>query len=333
MVLPLAEKMPNDTRKKNHHRGIMLSAALLILALLALLHSPTFPTLTTVIPECETANDPPKADAVSSFVPTLTCEAMTEEKQAMLQKEIADYETSVRFQSKIDEVRGKRRMDTHHASIKSYLYEKVLHEDIHSVLELGCAAGMMLKVAYEWYDTADKRPDVWVGLELVTGWVTFAQDYFPNELSSKIHVFEGDMTEFSLPQPYEHQTFDFIMLNDVLEHLDRTRYGCFFDALKRVTHAGSIVYAHTPTPEAQLVDRGQFIENALPHHILIAGMQTAGFELVAFEMDVGTRCSNSYLIETAPKIIKNTRCAMGGWTKYTHAVFYRPKDERVLSIN
>merc|ERR1712054_91262 len=122
----------------------------------------------------------------------------------------------------------------------------------------------MLRLTRDLLHNKSSNPHDLVGVELVTGWVKWAQGYY-----SDLKIFEGDITEFSLPTPYANKTFDLVMLNDVMEHVQRNRYGCLFKKLQDVTHPGSIVYMHTPTPEAQMLDRGQTIENVLPHHYVV----------------------------------------------------------------
>jgi hypothetical protein len=143
----------------------------------------------------------------------------------------------------------------------------------------------------------------------------------------------GDITNFNLPDPYAAKTFDFVMLNDVAEHIQKERYGCFFQKLKEVTHEGSLVYMHTPTPQAQLADTvDQYLENVLPHHYVVIGMALAGFELVKFEHDEETQCGNEGG-ELLPFAVRGqVKCLHNNWPKYYHAIFRKsPKEVLVLS--
>jgi len=197
------------------------------------------------------------------------CLPITKAQTDALQQEIKDYEGSQRFNAKVKEVKGITNVVARHKAINKYLSEKVLQPGW-SVLELGCAAGMMLKMVDRAYEAGIGAHEDLVGLELVTGWVKFAQSYH-----KEIKTFEGDITNFVLPEPYANKTFDFVMLNDVAEHIQKERYGCLFHKLQQVTHHNSIVYMHTPTPQAQLADQEQYLENVLPHHYLIMGMALA----------------------------------------------------------
>mmetsp|Transcript_27336 Transcript_27336/g.51281 ORF Transcript_27336/g.51281 Transcript_27336/m.51281 type:complete len:118 (-) Transcript_27336:160-513(-) len=113
-----------------------------------------------------------------------------------------------------------------------------------------------------------------------------------------------------------------------MEHIQKTRYGCFYEQIKKVTHPGSVVYMHTPTPSAQIVDNAQHFENVLPHHHVVMGMALAGFELVEFTMDVDTVCGSH--LGDVPRMVKEAKCGMGGWAKYYHAVFVKQGEKHAV---
>mmetsp|Transcript_7498 Transcript_7498/g.21910 ORF Transcript_7498/g.21910 Transcript_7498/m.21910 type:complete len:340 (-) Transcript_7498:115-1134(-) len=281
---------------------------------------------TAVTIEQKTVEAPPPIGDLEKIV--AQCKPITEEERQGLQREIRDYEGQTRFHQKIQEVEGKRKTDAHHVAIDKYLKERVLRPGW-SVLELGCAAGTMLQMVKRAYAAGIGDHGDFVGVELVTGWVRFAEKYFADK---GISVFEGDITNFALPAPFAEKTFDFVMLNDVAEHIQKARYGCFFNKLREVTHEGSIVYVHTPNPQAQLVDAGQFYENVLPHHVFVTGMAYAKFELVALEQDVDTQCSDRRMIPQLPTMMQNTGCAMNWYPKYYHAVFRRVDGKKVFNL-
>ena len=139
----------------------------------------------------------------------------------------------------------------------------------------------------------------------------------------------GDVTEFSLPEPYLEATFDFIILIDVLERIRPSRYGCLFTKLREVSHPGSLVYLHTPTPQAQLVDNDeQNYEAVLPHHVLVAGMAMAGFGLVELQTDKDSNCEGSvYNLNQLPRSLGESAC------KYSHMIFQRVYDDKFLDFN
>jgi len=179
-------------------------------------------------------------------------------------------------------------------------------------------------------------------------------------------ICSGDITDFDLPDPYKGATFDFVMLNDVVEHIQRGRFGCLFLKLQDLTHSGSLVYIHTPTAEAQLymyrksspstvnpavfdADSDAKIDNekdkhrsrlltersnVLPHHFIFTGMAMAGFELVEMEMDMQTNCGGRvYNLNRMPQSFDMAACNIGGYTKYSHMVFRRASDEKVFEMD
>jgi hypothetical protein len=113
------------------------------------------------------------------------CQPKNADQEAALQKEMVDYEKSGRVGGKIKEVQGKVDVALHHVSIDTFLREKVLRPNW-SVLELGCAAGAMLQMVQRAYVGGIGAHKELVGVELVPGWVRFAQEYFKD-----INIFQG----------------------------------------------------------------------------------------------------------------------------------------------
>jgi len=201
-----------------------------------------------------------------------------------------------------------------------------------SILDLGAAAGGMLRYTMDAYNELERLKGPrgkFRGVELVTGWVNFANGYFNDkEKFGDFEIIEGDITNYSFK---DEITFDFVMLNDVVEHLQIERYGCFFKKLQAVTHEGSVVYMHTPTPETQLHDSAQFYENVLPHHILISGMAAAGFQLMSFEHDKDTVCGGVGKSKV-PLQISGGKCYTGGWLRYYHVTFVRKNNNKLFEL-
>merc|ERR1719265_2327777 len=205
---------------------------------------------TAAVTEASTATDAKEEFQQSLMDLATRCNPMSEEGLAALSAEVkSNEEDTDKYQKKILEAKGEYPASAGHVSIMKYLRERVL-EPRWSVLELGAGAGGMLRFVKDEYENSIGVYDALVGIDLVPGWVKFAQEYFTG-----IDMYEGDITEFSLPEPYASKTFNFTMLNDVVEHVQSSRYGCLFSQLDRVTHPGSIVYMHTPSPLAQLADQ------------------------------------------------------------------------------
>jgi cyclopropane fatty-acyl-phospholipid synthase-like methyltransferase len=328
----------STTRNKNGTTGAILLQRHLPTFLLGMMVALMLCNLGTTIQIVEIHTDVAArtGSATTSELPKFTCPAISESERQGLKKEIADYEKSSRFQAKIKEVRGELDVAIHHKAIDTYLREKVLQPNW-SVLELGCAAGKMISMVESWYNTENHPHRELVGVELVPGWVDFAKSYFPDQESSiRVHV--GDVTDFTpLPEPHATTTFDLVMLNDVAEHIQKDRYGCFFQQLQRVTRRNSLIYFHTPNPQAQLADSTQSYENVLPHAYLINGMAQHGFELVSMEQDVETDAGNTNMakdLQTMSHLRKNTKCEKNGYPKYYHAVFRRvpPRMQGVFEL-
>lgn len=264
------------------------------------------------------------------------CQPKTAKEIEDIVKEIQHYKTLSKYANKIKEAKGQTTIGGQHISIVDYLKRNVFQAGW-SVLDLGAAAGAMLRYTMDTYRELDhlKRTPrgEFQGVELVDGWVDFAKEYFNHhETYGHVGFVQGDITNFTLEGDSGiEKTFDFVMLNDVMEHLQIKRYGCFFDKIQSVTHEGSIVYMHTPTPEAQLRDQGQFYENILPHHIVIAGMALKGFQVLSFEYDMDTVCGGTPN-DSTPRLLRNAKCLVDGWPKYSHSLFVRSENSGVFKL-
>ena len=250
----------------------------------------------------------------------VTCLRRTDDEIRELKREAHDYQRSKRFQAKIKEAKGLSPLVATHVSIKDFLTDII--EPKWSVIELGCAAGVMLRVLKEIYADVGIQIGRTVGVELVPGWVQEARGLFPDT-----EFVEGDVTDFSLPSP---QTFDFIMMNDVVEHIQKQRYPCLFSKLDELSHPGTLIYMHTPTPEAQQIDKNQYFDNVVPHHFLFEGMASVGFRVLKFEHDLDTVCKMREA--DLPRILSSARCLQNGWPKYYHVVFQKT-DADVFSLS
>ena len=127
-----------------------------------------------------------------------------------------------------------------------------------------------------------------------------------------------------------------ILMNDVLEHVQPTRYGCLFHKLRQVSHPGSLVYLHTLNPQTQLAeDQPNDDKNIMPHHVLVASMAMAGFELVEMVSDRQSSCGGTvYNLNRLPKNFDESSCNQGGHAKYSHLIFQRVYNEdKVLELN
>jgi hypothetical protein len=142
-------------------------------------------TTTTTMATTTPATLPPVSGQQNVQEIVTQCQPKNADHEAALQKEMVDYEKSARFDAKIKEVQGKVGAAVHHVSIEAFLREKVLRPNW-SVLELGCAAGVMLQMVQRAYVGGIGAHKQLVGVELVPGWVKFAQEYFKD-----ISIFQG----------------------------------------------------------------------------------------------------------------------------------------------
>ena len=84
------------------------------------------------------------------------------------------------------------------------------------MLELGCATGMVLQMVQRAYTQLGYEHKELVGVELVTGWVKFAQSYH-----KEIKIFEGEHTCMSLAGPMlgDIMSLSHILLYDMYVYL------------------------------------------------------------------------------------------------------------------
>ena len=175
---------------------------------------------------------------------------LTQEDKAALRKEILDYEGNWRFHQKIQEVQGLRAPDPRQPAILAFFKEKNLLKKGMSVLDLGSAAGSMLKLVKHELDGLGGH-GILTGVELTPGWVEAGNA----ALRPDATILEGDATDFTFALPAS--SYDFVMMNDSMEHIITSRYACLFERLKKYTSPGSLVYMHVPSPETQLDDQHQ----------------------------------------------------------------------------
>ena len=165
-----------------------------------------------------------------------------------LANEIRDYESNWRFQHKIREMKGEVDLDGRLVGVLE-LFEnhKILRRDM-NVLDLGAAAGSMLKEVSAALTKLGGHGDL-IGVELVPGWVKAG-----NTALEGVRIVEGDSTDVDLdaalgPGPH---VFDLVMLNDVLEHIMVQRRACLFETISKYTRPGE---SHSPpriaTPEPE----------------------------------------------------------------------------------
>ena len=112
-----------------------------------------------------------------------------------LRDEVVEYSRDpMRFLPKIDEVRGAREPDPRQPGILAFLRRHALRGGKQSVLELGRAAGNVLRLVLT---ELERRggPGAAVGVELVPGWALAASRYLRHWNAT---VVNADITEVDL---------------------------------------------------------------------------------------------------------------------------------------
>lgn len=171
------------------------AGALLVFALFALLSQEQPPTSAIFRTSRRALSSSASRDSISVQTAVTTCRPITDQEKFDLQREIINYEKNWRFEHKMAEARGERPLDPHHAGVLKYLKDNVLRPNW-SVLELGCAAGSVIRAVRDHYhstavDTggAPSPSQDFVGVELVTGWAREMKDYLEGQ---GIDIFEGE---------------------------------------------------------------------------------------------------------------------------------------------
>ena len=99
----------------------------------------------------------------------LACQPLAAQEREALRDEVVEYSRDpMRFLPKIDEVRGAREPDPRQPGILAFLRRHALRGGKQSVLELGCAAGNVLRLVLTELDRQG-GPGAAVGVELVPG--------------------------------------------------------------------------------------------------------------------------------------------------------------------
>jgi 2-polyprenyl-3-methyl-5-hydroxy-6-metoxy-1,4-benzoquinol methylase len=256
----------------------------------------------------------------------MICPEVSEQQQADLIKEAAHYTKSRKFLEKIkqaefpSEIKGDRR----YKAVLDFLAAHVLlpHQ---SVIDLGCAAGAFLRQVKSLLNNLGGHGNM-TGIELTPGWIEAAKRIQPEH-----DFYVGDVTT---PHPSVQDTYDVILLNDVMEHIMRGRYGCLFETLRKYSHPGTTVYMHVPTVATQINEKGQYFENTIPQHSLISGMACAGFEVEIFEYDMALDCGSSRSKAPPPAATYHKAGCRNvmSYPKYYNILFRRPFVEKVANL-
>ena len=208
----------------------------------------------------------------------------------MLAEEVRTYERSPKYRRKLDECEGREVIDftrDRFGEVWQNLQEHV--QPWHSVLDLGCACGALTQKVSE---LTDGRV---VGVDIVPGWIAAARRVASASESSRTgtdlasfstsgippQYILGDMTE-----GYSTWTFDMIYMADSYEHVPKYRELHLWESLVRLSHFGTKLYIHIPTPTKQKYSLGgaqQYLEKVVEYDDLLHTAACFGFRRIKFQ--------------------------------------------------
>ena len=204
----------------------------------------------------------------------------------ILQREAIDYEQSSKFRNKIDELHGKRYVDWEGGRIGEVVYglrALIRPRKTASILDLGCASGLITLWAQGFASSLGSNAEVW-GVELVPGWVSAAKSF----ANGRATFIQGDLTAINLKK-----TFDVVFMSDSYEHIPAYRYEALWKVLATHTHEGSKILIHSPLPSVQLrfakhkAGGQQYFENVVSKRDLAACGKQNGFKLYQYNTHAG----------------------------------------------
>jgi SAM-dependent methyltransferase len=144
------------------------------------------------------------------------------------------------------------------------------------VIELGCGIGTLSELILKYI-----KKGIFFGNDISPESIAYAKSRFSKYSNAKFEAFD---VAHKIPS----DTYDFIILADVLEHIPIDAHDDLFSAFSRISHSNTKLIINIPHPrlieyqykyEKELL---QIIDQALPfHHIMnLAGKH--GFELLHF---------------------------------------------------
>eukprot|EP01031_Cornospumella_fuschlensis_P024836 gene24836-30010_t len=247
-----------------------------------------------------------------------TCVPLSTQMKADLAAEIADYEKSPKFIKKINESALALGPNIRFVAVLDFLRQHAFEKN-QNVLDLGCAAGAFIRFVHQELLHMGGAGNM-TGVELTKGWVTAARQIHPH-----FTFLDKDITEVSTAD-FPSQKFDLITLVDVFEHVQRERYACLFEGLQSLSRPHTLLYFHLPTAYLQILSRngpGQYYENVVFPHSLIAALACFDFHLVHYEFNRVTQCNRAFA-DGLPKVTR-AHCTIQGYPRYMHLLFsYQP---------
>jgi SAM-dependent methyltransferase len=138
---------------------------------------------------------------------------------------------------------------------------------IGKILDVGCAYGFMLERVQDSFDK--------FGVDVSDYAITIAKKRLPNVKFAIANVEEG--------LPFQEETFDIIMCNDVLEHLENPRIA--LGNIKKVLKKDGILYINTPNLNSfrkkvlRYADEKEHHISLFSHNELLDLLEQVGFKV------------------------------------------------------
>lgn len=146
----------------------------------------------------------------------------------------------------------------------------------HRVLEVGCGIGTLTRLIHRYV----KRGRV-VGVDISERSIAFARKRFGD--APRIEFMVSNMQDFSYPD-----TFDFIVLPDVLEHIPVEQHEHLFALLRAHMHDDSVIFINIPHPQfieyfrEHSPEKLQIVDQALYADILASNCQKNNLVLLYY---------------------------------------------------
>lgn len=171
----------------------------------------------------------------------------------------------------------KTGLNARHRNILFTLKRSGLKKN-HSVLEIGCGIGIISGEL----STYLKRGSV-TGVDISPESIEFAKQKYKRQ--QNLNFIVSDIQHLLL-----NESFDFIILPDVLEHIPLSLYDEIFKKLIQVIKPEGRIFIHIPSGSYNqyIIDyepeKLQIIDHALDANKLITPAETAGFELIVYKL-------------------------------------------------
>lgn len=147
----------------------------------------------------------------------------------------------------------------------------------HRVLEIGCGIGTITGLLSKYLMKGSVT-----GIDISPQSINYAKSVHTKR--KNIHFITGDINKIELDD-----SFDFIVLPDVLEHIPEFMHENIFNKIYKYSNSNSKLFIHIPSPRYQEYlqkhkpELLQVIDQAVEASSIISKTERAGFELLLFK--------------------------------------------------